>query len=165
MFFVKDVHKIIRKRSSLGPSGGFVIFRRFSPACVVAAAVLLVGATAATAAADPSNTVSVATTDGNPIGGTGIFWGDFDHGADNPEVLGACDKQSDGLRVYANVSWQDSNGNWDIREVEDATGMGDGCEYKYLPNIADGTKVYIDACLKNGANGAVRFCGSGTAIA
>ncbi|EFL37106.1 predicted protein [Streptomyces viridochromogenes DSM 40736] len=110
--------------------------------------------------------MSVATTDSGGIGATGIFWGDFNgHDQDNPEVLGACDKQADGLRAYANVSWQDRDGNWFVQEVEDATGAGDGCEYNYLPNIADGTKVYIDACLKDGPRGSVRYCGSGTAIA
>jgi hypothetical protein len=127
----------------------------------------MVGAGSATATVtDSSTTVSIATTDGMPIGGTGAFWGDF-YGIDddNPEVLGACDKQADGLRVYANVSWQDSYGNWHVRVVEDATGAGDGCEHNFLPNIADGTKVYIDACLKDGPNGAVRYCGQGTGIA
>lgn len=160
---------VMRETPNQGPfrrvtyRGKFMLIRRALFVVTAASAALLMAAVPA--AADPSTSVSVRTTDGGASGGTGIFWGDAQgSAADNPEVLGACDKQSDGLRAYANVSWKDSRG-WHIREVEDADGAGNGCEYRTLPNITDGTTVYIDACLKNGPNGPVRFCGSGTAVA
>ncbi|MFH8492303.1 hypothetical protein [Streptomyces longisporoflavus] len=131
-----------------------------------AAAALLLGTGQASAAGDPSTTVSIRTTDSGATGGTGIFWGDYNgHGQDNPEVLGACDKQSDGLRVYASVGWVDSNGGVHAYKVEDTDGANDVCGLKTLPNIADGTKVNFDVCLKNGANGALRYCNEGTAVA
>nr|BFE29504.1 hypothetical protein GCM10010200_017550 [Actinomadura rugatobispora] len=123
---------------------------------VAAVTVAFLGLTASQASA--STTVSVRTTDSGAIGGTGIFWGD-NPGAYDPDMrtrerLGACDKQSDGLRVYAEVQWGSNN----FFAIEDADGAGNGCHEVWLPNIKEETKVYIKACLKDGHNGRQRYC-------
>ncbi|MFI9774585.1 hypothetical protein ACIHCV_07725 [Streptomyces sp. NPDC051956] len=141
-----------------------MLLKRVSSVGAAAAALVLFGAGAAVA--DPSTSVSVKTTDSGITGGTGIFWGDYNGvDQDNPEALGACDYQEDGLRVNAQVEWSDSYGNTQKEVIEDADGANNGCQVKMLPNIPDGTKVYIEVCLKDGANGVHRYIGMGTAIA
>jgi len=132
-----------------------------SAAAVLSAAMVMIQASPA--AADPSTTVSITTTDSGPVGGTAIFSGDIDRpSGDHRESISACDKQADGLRVYAEVGWQVNESTWTYESVEDADGAGNGCKGLVLPNITEGQTVYVKACLKDGANGALRYCGTGT---
>ncbi|MFF2850662.1 hypothetical protein ACFVT5_30675 [Streptomyces sp. NPDC058001] len=131
------------------------------------AALGLVGLQTVPAAA--ATTVSARTTDGAPIGGTGIFWGNTTL-ANNPamrtrESLGACDKQGNDRKiVYAEAQWK-VRGQWQYFSVHDTDGSGNGCHEAWLPNIAEGTKVYIKACLKTTVNHRQEYCGKATGIA
>ncbi|MBE1487690.1 hypothetical protein [Plantactinospora soyae] len=124
-----------------------------------AVAMIAVASTPAVAA----TTVSVRTTDGLPVGGTAIVWGNWEPG-DSREVLGACDKHADGLRAYAEAQYL-RNGQWQYYATEDADGANQTCRHLSLPNIPEGTTIHIKACLKDGPNGAQRYCGTGTAKA
>ncbi|MEU2283552.1 hypothetical protein ABZ614_16760 [Streptomyces sp. NPDC013178] len=118
--------------------------------------------------ASASTTVSVKTTDGGAIGGTAIVWGDskfwVDESLHDRETLGACDKQADGLRVWA-VATYPVGDHFQAKTVEDADGAGNGCKHLVLPNIPEGKTIEITACLKDGADGTPKYCGRGKAIA
>ncbi|GHJ37199.1 hypothetical protein [Streptomyces sp. TS71-3] len=135
---------------------------------VVAAGGLTIGlmSPATAAGRDPSRTVSVKTRDSGAIGATGAFWGDANgRDSDNPEVLGACDKQADGLRAWAKATWK-AGGTSHSRTAEDANGAELGtCKKTVLPNVKDGTTVHIQVCLKHGHHGTHRYCGRGTGVA
>lgn len=127
---------------------------------VFAATLALVQAAPAAAA----TTVSAKTTDGAPIGGTGIFWGNVPNANDpamrKREMLGACDKQGgDRKIVYAEAQWKVS-GRWQFFSLYDTDGSGNGCHESWLPNIAEGTKVYVKACLQSSVNHRQEYCGT-----
>jgi len=111
--------------------------------------------TVAPATAGVTGTDSVARTlDDNP-GGFARFYAD-------DEILEVCDLQADGLRAYGSVVYSDSTGSYFIR-IEDANGshpIGD-CARKDL-NIDEGVKITLSVCLKDGANGTLRYCYSTT---
>lgn len=121
------------------------------------------------APAAAATTVSVRTADGGPIGGTGIFWGNVPNANDpamrKREMLGACDKQGgDRKIVYAEAQWK-VKGKWSFYSLHDTDGGGNGCHSAWLPNITEGTKVYVKACLKTTVNHRQEYCGTATGVA
>jgi len=120
---------------------------------VVAAAQLVCGAVSTAAPASAAvarDGVVVYTTDGNPGGGAAFY--------PDGELLQVCDRQKDGLRVSAVLMWSDSSMSHHVR-VEDANGSDpiSNCATKDFA-IAEGTKVAVEVCLRNGPSGALRFC-------
>ncbi|MDI2031377.1 hypothetical protein QFW96_22300 [Saccharopolyspora sp. TS4A08] len=124
-------------------------------------ALVLLGPAATVAQADPVQAMGedggAVTLDDNP-GGKAIFFHDGD-------VLEVCDMQEDGLRAWGSVSWSDSSGNHRV-QAEDTDGANppDRCEFKNV-NIPEGKSVTIEACLKDGADGARRYCFTGKGVA
>lgn len=142
--------------------------RRIITGLATAAAVVTLGIVSAPMAS-AATTVSVKTTDSGLIGATGIFWGN-NPGAVDPDMrtrerLGACDKQSgDGKISYAEAQWK-LNGQWQFFSLYDTDGGNNGCHSAWLPNIKEGTTVYIKACLATSVNHKQEYCGTGTAKA
>ncbi|HZG02072.1 MAG TPA: hypothetical protein VE546_00625 [Streptomyces sp.] len=116
------------------------------PASVAVTALFVAAgfALAATPAAADGPHLSVYTTN---EGGMANF---------NPddELTNACDHKTDGLRAVAILTY-----NSTTVEIHDATGDDGVCVLKDL-DIAEGTKVTLTACLRDGADGANRYCRS-----
>ncbi|TDC86211.1 hypothetical protein E1193_00775 [Micromonospora sp. KC606] len=146
-----------------------MVNRRIITWTVTGAAALALAVSQATPAL-AATTVSVKTTDGMPIGGTAIFWGNNPNAVDpdmrKRERLGACDKQgNDGKIVYAEAQWK-LNGQWQFFSLYDTNGAGtSGCREAWLPNIKEGTTVHIKACLQTSVNHRQEYCGTATGIA
>lgn len=87
------------------------------------------------------------TTDDNP-GGSAWWWSSGD-------ILRACDIQSDGLRAVARIKYDGVVQG----SVQDLYSDGD-CTDDSGINLPEGKVLYIQACLKDGANGALQFCSS-----
>ncbi|WP_326785490.1 hypothetical protein [Streptomyces sp. NBC_00151] len=141
-----------------------VLRKRFFSVCAV------VGATIATIVLSTSpaaagTTISVYTTDGGIKGGTGIFWHNG-NGAQPPgkSVIGARDNQADGYRVSVRVIWR-SGGALTWSTLENANGADPNGIITKVVSIPDGTPVTLEVCLKDGADGARKWCGSGEAVA
>ncbi|AZM55725.1 hypothetical protein DMA15_26650 [Streptomyces sp. WAC 01529] len=101
------------------------------------------------------------TSDGGSPGGKAIF-----HGNASPEWAEVCDNQEDGMRVWAHVYWQ-ANGDWNNGfTLTDADGSSDpiSCdgrpEHREKAQIPEGAHVVVDVCLRNGASGPKKHCGS-----
>jgi len=95
------------------------------------------------------NAWSVYTTDDNP-GGRAEWYGAY---SGTQERLGACDDQADGYRVVATVRW--SGGS---KTVTAANGAGTCVFTPSSWGLAEGTTVSVTACLRDGANGADKYC-------
>ncbi|MFJ2632903.1 hypothetical protein ACIO6U_13290 [Streptomyces sp. NPDC087422] len=116
-----------------------------------AAGVAVVATAAAVVAAGPASagTGAIYTTDGNP-GGEAYYTGAGD-------TLLACDIQADGYRAFAEMIWIGS-GKSNVVTVEDADGANGNCAQNDSANIPSGTAISITVCLKDGANGARKWC-------
>ncbi|MFI9248315.1 hypothetical protein ACIGXF_38500 [Streptomyces sp. NPDC053086] len=104
------------------------------------------------------HTVVAYTTDSDSgvAGGKAIF-----HGNTDPEWAQVCDTKADGMRAWAQVSWR-QHGQWQDFTLEDADGSSSFCDNDHAKQhqIPEGTQVTIEVCLKDGANGPRKYCGS-----
>ncbi|MFJ9666485.1 hypothetical protein ACIRPP_18025 [Streptomyces sp. NPDC101219] len=121
--------------------------RSLSKAAVVLGAAALVMGTASGAWAD-GDPITVKTTDDNP-GGWATFW-------PNGEKFTVTDHQADGMRASGYIRF-----NGKTYRLDDANGASTGSSAGGVSrdfSIAEGTKVEIKVCLRDGANGAAKFC-------
>ncbi len=113
---------------------------------IVGSAALVLGtATNSWAAGDP---ITVKTTDDNP-GGWATFW-------PNGDKFTVTDHQADGLRASGYIRF-----NGTTHRLDDANGASTGSSsgsVSRIFSITEGTKVEIKVCLRDGADGAARFC-------
>jgi hypothetical protein len=124
---------------------------------IVGSGALLIGAVGpvAPATAAASSRDSVARTLDDRPGGMAVFYS-------NDEILQVCDVQKDGLRVWGALYWEDSAGSHRVW-IEDANGSNPTTDCAVMDlNIAEGIRVTVEACLKDGANGERRYCYSAT---
>ncbi|MFC4852944.1 hypothetical protein [Actinophytocola glycyrrhizae] len=90
------------------------------------------------------------TTDANP-GGRGVFEHYGEH-------LKACDIQGDGNRAVAYLYWVEG-GYEHLAWQHDADGANGNCKDNNL-SIGEGVYVELQVCLRDGANGADKWCSS-----
>lgn len=125
--------------------------RRWSIALCAAAAAIMMSVSPATAS---GTSVVAYTTDGpGVIGGKGIF-----RGGQDPENMEVCDTKADGMRAWAQFTWDGSTVT-----LEDADGATDFCEnptthWKQV-QIVEGRTVTVKVCRRDGASGPLKDCG------
>ncbi|WP_327175434.1 hypothetical protein OG599_09010 [Streptomyces sp. NBC_01335] len=80
------------------------------------------------------------------------------HGAGDPEFFEVCDTKSDGLRAWAQFTWDGSTVT-----LEDADGASDFCQdpnpHATSRQITEGRTINVKVCLRDGASGPLTSCG------
>ncbi|MDT7801532.1 MAG: hypothetical protein QOI78_4965 [Actinomycetota bacterium] len=99
----------------------------------------------------------VLTTDSGTRGGIAQW--------DGPDTFRACDNQADGLRAWAQASWEDSSLGTQYATVDDPNGAGT-CTSGHTPSFVKNITIHLKICLRNGSTGTLRYCnvGSGPAF-
>ena len=106
--------------------------------------------------------VALAFGSGTAFAGTSVIVDSTNGSAqsqfqDVGEHLFACDTKADGLRAVAIAQWT-SGGVARSAEVQDTDGANGNCAGAGNLSIAEGVRVTIFACARNGAAGALQFC-------
>ncbi|SDF76867.1 hypothetical protein [Streptomyces griseoaurantiacus] len=111
--------------------------------------------TAAPAQAAGHTTVVYTTEGGSTFAGKAIFWGGYDQ-----EAFEVCDTESDGMRVWAQWTW-----NGGSVTLSDADGSSAFCDDRAShiarKQVPEGSTVEITVCRRNGASGTKKDCGFG----
>ncbi|MFD7401376.1 hypothetical protein ACFV7R_01655 [Streptomyces sp. NPDC059866] len=74
------------------------------------------------------------------------------------EIFTVCDNRADGKRASGRIIWVGSDASYNI-PLEDTNGSGNSCARKDL-SIAEGIKVTVEICVRDGANGDRDYCAS-----
>ncbi|MFH0520098.1 hypothetical protein ACHBTE_23355 [Streptomyces sp. M41] len=76
--------------------------------------------------------------------------------AANDELFTVCDNRGDGMRASGHIGWLSPQMSYWV-PLQDANGAHNSCARKNL-DIAEGTTVTVQICIRNGANGEDRYC-------
>ncbi|MER5632641.1 hypothetical protein [Streptomyces nitrosporeus] len=83
------------------------------------------------------------------------------HGHADPEFFEVCDTKADGMRAWAQFTWDGSTVT-----LQDADGATAFCQnpnpHATSRQIPEGRTINIKVCLRDGANGPLKECGYNT---
>ncbi|MFJ2816115.1 MULTISPECIES: hypothetical protein [Streptomyces] len=128
--------------------------KRWSVALFAAAAATVLSVSPSSAA----GTTVIAYTSDQPghVAAKAVF-----NGVSDPELMYVCDVEADGMRAWAQWTWDGSTVT-----LEDADGASTFCQdpnpHMTTRQIPEGRTVHVKVCRKDGANGTLRDCGYAT---
>jgi hypothetical protein len=149
----QKIRRLVQRAATAAAAAGVGALTLVAPA---AAAPAVAGDHAA-ASTLLSTDWQVLTTDSGTRGGIAQW--------DGPDTFRACDNQADGLRAWAQASWEDSSLGTQHATIDDPNGAGT-CTTGHTPSFRVNTTIHLKVCLRDGPTGTLRYChvGSGPAF-